>query len=102
MRNKVGIMIAEWFANNKCRVNFMNNEYQQSIWARIRNEDIRKGLGVAKIKVKMKENRLKQSGHVQIRDISKPVRTIKCQSLRNLKTRQERPKMIEGLDWKRI
>ena len=40
------------------------------------NEDIRKGLEIANIKGKIKENRLRWFVYVQIRRISEPVRKI--------------------------
>ena len=43
---------------------------------RIRNKDIRKYLGVANIKDKMKENCLSWFGHVQQWSFDKPVRKI--------------------------
>ena len=43
---------------------------------RIRNESIRKELGVANIEDKMKENRLRQFGHVRRREEIAPVRKV--------------------------
>ena len=44
------------------------------------NKDIKKGLGVANIEKKLKDNRSRWFGHVQRRGISKPVREIESWS----------------------
>ena len=44
---------------------------------KIRNEDIRKGLGVANIEEKMKENHLRRFGNVHRQHISELIRKTK-------------------------
>ena len=61
--------------------------------AKIRNKDIRKGLGVANIKKEMKEKRLSWFELVQRQGISEPVRKIESWSSEDLKRRRERPKI---------
>lgn len=57
------------------------------------NEDIRKDLGVANIKEKMKEHCLICFGRVQRQVISQPVKSIESWSLSDLNRGQGRPKM---------
>lgn len=60
---------------------------------RIRNDNIRKELGVANIENKMKENRLRWFGHVQRREEVAPVRRVESWTTEDIKRGRGRPKM---------
>ena len=59
---------------------------------KMRNEDIRTKIGVAYIKEKMRENRLRWFGHVRRRPTDAPVRRVERINLRQVKRAQGRPK----------
>ncbi|XP_070013768.1 uncharacterized protein [Nicotiana sylvestris] len=63
---------------------------------KIRNEDLRKKMGVAPVEDKMREARLKWSGYVQRRSLDAPVR--RCERLAVVDTRRGRgrPKKYWG------
>ncbi|XP_070029325.1 uncharacterized protein [Nicotiana sylvestris] len=63
---------------------------------KIRNEDIRRNVGVAPVDDKMREARLRWFGHVQRRSIDAPVR--RCERLAVVGTRRgrRRPKKYWG------
>ena len=54
----------------------------------MRNEDIRTKIGIAPIKKKMRENRLRWFGHVRHRPIDAPVRQVKRIKLGQVKRAQ--------------
>ena len=58
---------------------------------KVRNEDIRTKIGVASIKEKMRENRLRWVSHVRRRPTDAPVRVERI-NLGQVKRAQERPK----------
>ena len=49
---------------------------------KVRNEDIRTKIGVPSIEEKMRENRLRWSGHVQRRPTDAPVRRVRSYQIR--------------------
>jgi len=59
---------------------------------KVRNKDIRTEIGVASIKEKMKENRLRWFGHVRHRPTDAPIRRVKCIKLGQVKRAQGKPK----------
>ena len=59
---------------------------------KVRNEDIRTKIGVASIKEKMRENRLRWFGHVRRRPTDAPVRRVERIKLGQVKRAQGRPK----------
>jgi len=61
---------------------------------KVRNENIRTKIGVASIKEKMRENRLRWSGHVQRTPTDAPVKRVAHINLRQVKKAQVRLKKI--------
>ena len=59
---------------------------------KVRNENIRTKISVASIKEKMRENRLRWSGHVQRRLTDAPVKRVEHINLRQVKKAHERSK----------
>ena len=55
-------------------------------------EDERKKIGVAFIKEKMRENRLRWFGHVRRKSTDASVRRVECMKLGQVKRAQRRPK----------
>ena len=65
---------------------------------KVRNEDIRTKIGVASIKEKMRENRLRWFGHVRRRPTDAPVRRVRRIKLGQVKSAGETEENMYGGD----
>ena len=67
--------------------------YGKTRMDKVRNEDIHCIVGVAPIEDKMRENRLRQFGHIGRRSINAPVRRVEKIDIEQGKKLRGRPKM---------